>query len=71
MENNNVTAITSDVVDKLKNVYDSNRETLDTMRQHIAENGSLDNGITDIEDTFEQGYNNALEYVFKTLNITF
>jgi hypothetical protein len=39
------------------------------MQKKIDEFGYLDNGLTDIYESFEMGYNNALEYVASLLGI--
>ena len=56
-------------IQKLKNAYNSTREDLIKLKQYIAENEITDDGITNVEDSFEQGCNNALEYVFNVLDI--
>lgn len=61
--------ITNEMIEKLINVYESNKETLYEVDKILDEHGILDNGITDIHETFEMGYNNALQYVFETLGI--
>lgn len=61
--------VTNDMIEKLINAYESNRETLYGVDSVLNEHGILDNGITDIHDTFEMGYNSALEYVFSVLDI--
>jgi hypothetical protein len=61
--------ITNKMVEKLINVYESNKDSLYELDGILDENGILDNGITDIHDTFEMGYNNALQYVFSVLGI--
>ena len=61
--------VTLEQVNQLKDVYKSNRNTLKELEQYIAENGITDDGLTDVAESFEQGYNNALEYVFSVLGI--
>lgn len=61
--------ITNEMIEKLINAYESNEDTLYELDAIIDEYGILDNGITDIHDTFEMGYNNALQYVFSVLGI--
>ena len=61
--------ITNEMIEKLINAYESNKNTLYELDSVIDEYGILDNGITDIHDTFEMGYNNALQYVFSVLGI--
>lgn len=61
--------ITSEMVDKLIDAYNCNKESLYQLDEIIDEHGILDNGVTDIHDTFEMGYNNALQYVFSVLGV--
>lgn len=60
-----------EIIEKLKNAYESNKEDLRQVKRDIKDCGTLDNGVSDVEDTFEMGYNNAMEYVFSTLGIKF
>lgn len=61
--------ITDEMVKKLVESHQSNKETLQEMKEFIDDVGYLNNGLTDINESFEMGYNNALEYVFKVLGI--
>lgn len=61
--------ITDEMIEALINVYKSNKDSLYELDAILDENGILDDGITDIHDTFEMGYNNALQYVFSVLGI--
>lgn len=61
--------LTDEQVNKLISAYVSNKEELKEIKQHLREYGILDNGVSDIQDTFEMGYNNALEYVFTVLEL--
>lgn len=61
--------IPQETINKLIDVYESNKDSLYNLYDIIEEHGILDNGITDIHDTFEMGYNNALQYVFRLLGI--
>jgi hypothetical protein len=61
--------ITNEMVEKLINTYESNADSLYELYRILNKNGVLDNGITDIHDTFEMGYNNALQHVFSILDI--
>ena len=61
--------ITNEMLKTLINAYESNKDSLYELDGILDENGILDNGITDIHDTFEMGYNNALQYVFSVLDI--
>ncbi len=61
--------ITNEMIEKLVDAYESNKDLLYQLETIIDENGVLDTGVEDINDTFETGYNNALQYVFSVLNI--
>ena len=60
-----------ETIAKLKDAYEGNKESLRQVKRDIKSFGTLDNGISNVEETFEMGYNNALEYVFKTLGVEF
>lgn len=57
--------MTQQQIKMLENSYKSNRQEL----KQIQNNGCLDNGLDDAAESFEQGWNNALEYVFSICNI--
>ena len=59
--------ITKEQIAKLKDAYESNKETLREVEKYIEECGMTDDGLTDATESFEQGYNNALEFVFGVL----
>lgn len=61
--------ITKEQIEKLKGSYEANKEDLKEVRRYINKYDILDNGVSEVEETFEQGYNNALEYVFRVLGI--
>ena len=61
--------ITNEMITKLIDTYQSNKEELHELREFLFEHGILDDGVSDINATFEMGYNNALEYVFSVLGI--
>lgn len=63
--------INNDVVSKLLDVYRANQIDIKELENEIKKNGISNDGITNINNTFEMGYNNALEYVFKLLEIKF
>lgn len=63
--------ITNEQIAKLKDSYESNKEDLRNLRNHIKEYGMTDDGLSDVTESFEQGWNNAMEYVFITLGIEF
>ena len=59
--------ITKEQIAKLKDAYESNKEELKYVEDHIRKWGATDDGLTDATESFEQGYNNALEFVFRVL----
>lgn len=61
--------ITKEQIEELKGTYEANKEDLKEVRRYINKYDILDNGVSEVEETFEQGYNNALEYVFRVLGI--
>ena len=61
--------LTKEQIDKMKELYNSNKEELVKVKNYIREYGCTDDGVTDATESFEQGYNNALEYVFEVLGI--
>jgi hypothetical protein len=61
--------ITSEQIRELKDAYESNKEVLIDLENWIEENGCSSDGLTDIEQSHEYGYNNAMEFVFNVLNI--
>lgn len=61
--------LTKEQIDKMKELYNSNKEALVKVKNYIREYGCTDDGVTDATESFEQGYNNALEYVFEILGI--
>lgn len=61
--------ITEEQLLNLKGSYESNKEELATLENFINENGCTNEGLSDATESFEQGYNNALEYVFQILGV--
>jgi hypothetical protein len=61
--------ITKEQIEKLKSTYEGNKEELKQLEEEIARYDITDSGISDVTESFEQGYNNALEYVFRVLGI--
>ena len=61
--------ITKEQIAKLKEAYEGNKETLRELEKYIEDNIITDNGLTDVAESFEQGYNNALEFVFRILEV--
>ena len=59
--------ITKEQIAKLKDAYEGNKEELKYIEDYIRERGATDDGLMDATESFEQGYNNALEFVFKVL----
>lgn len=61
--------ITREQIKELKEGYEINKEDLKNLEEYIKENGMTDDGLCDVTESFEQGWNNALEFVFRVLNI--
>ena len=61
--------ITNEQIEILKDSYESNKEDLRNLEDYIEENGLTDDGLCDATESFEQGWNNAMEFVFMTLGI--
>ena len=61
--------ITNEQITKLINAYNSNMEILIDLENWIEENGCSSEGLSDATESFEQGWNNAMEYVFMVLGI--
>ena len=61
--------ITKEQIGKLKGTYEANKEDLRELEKCIREYGVTGDGCSDATESFEQGYNNALEYVFGVLGI--
>ena len=59
--------ITNEQIAKLRDTYESNKEELKYIEDCIRKWGVTDEGLTDATESFEQGYNNALEFVFRVL----
>ena len=59
--------ITKEQIAKLKESYEGNKRQLKEVEEYIEEYGMTDDGLTDATESFEQGYNNALEFVFGVL----
>lgn len=63
--------ITIEQIKWLKESYEDNKVSLAELENHIEEYGVTDYGLDDVGESFEQGYNNAMEYVFRTLGIEY
>lgn len=63
--------ITEETLKKIKDTYESNKEELEKLSNYIKENNVTDYGLDDVSESFEQGYNNALEYVFGIIGISY
>lgn len=63
--------ITNELIDLLKGTYEANKEDLRELEVCIAKYGVTDDGCSDVTESFEQGYNNAMEFVFKVLGIKY
>lgn len=64
-----VLAVGDGSLSKLKALYQSNKEELEKIANEIELYGVTDSGLTDVTESFEQGFNNALEQVFDVLEI--
>ena len=62
--------ITQEQIQKLLDAYESNCDTLKDIDVMYDDYGYVGNNNTP-EETHEQGYNDALEYVFKVLGIEY
>lgn len=58
-------------IEELKKTYYANVDVLKELENFINEHGVTDDGVTNANESFEQGYNNALEYVFKIFGIDY
>lgn len=63
--------ITKEQIKILKINYEHNKEMLIDLENYIEENGIADEGLSDVTESFEQGWNNAMEFVFLTLGIDY
>lgn len=61
--------ITNEQIAALKEDYEDNKANLKLLEEFIEENGMTSEGLTDVTESFEQGWNNAMEFVFSVLNI--
>ena len=61
--------ITTEQIKELKESYLSNKKDLKAIRDFILEHGCTNDGLIDETESFEQGWNNAMEYVFYVLGI--
>lgn len=55
----------------IKGTYEANKEDLKELERFINKHGMTEDGLSDVNESFEQGYNNALEFVFRTLGVDF
>ena len=67
IEEDSIMTITTEQIAKLKDAYESNKMDLKDIEEYIEEYGMTDDGLTDATESFEQGWNNALEFVFRVL----
>lgn len=63
--------ISAKQMETLKNLYKSNKDSLKELENFISEHGVTDCGLTDATESFEQGYNNAMEQIFNMFGIDF
>lgn len=68
-EKKNPWVITEYQMEQMVDSYNANKEDLENLESYIKENGCTDDGLSDVAESFEQGWNNALKYVFSLLNI--
>lgn len=61
--------VTEEMLNKLIATYEGNKEDLHEIEEYLKHD-YLDDGVGNVNDTFEMGYNNALEYVFSVLGFT-
>lgn len=61
--------ITPAQISEIRESYKNNREDLTRIRNFIKEYGESDDGVRDASESFEQGWNNAVEFLCKTLGI--
>lgn len=61
--------ITSEQIERLREMYEVNQVCLNELAEYIEENGVTDDGLTDVEGSFEQGWHNAMKFVFNVLGI--
>lgn len=62
--------ITNEQITMFKEAYYSNKEDLEKLEDYLEQYTCLED-ITDPSESYEQGYNNALEMVFHTLGIKY
>lgn len=63
--------ITKVQIETLIESYKDNKASLEELDDYIEENGITDEGLSDATESFEQGWNNAMEFVFFTLGIDY
>lgn len=61
--------ITDENITKIKDMYESNKESLALVESTIKRNGVLDSGLSEADESFEQGFNNGIESVCTILGI--
>lgn len=63
--------ISKEQLKRILDSYNCNKEDLSNIENYISRNGCLQNGLSEASESFEQGYNNAMEYVFNILGIKY
>ena len=58
-------------IKKLLDIYEGNKEDLKNLAERVEEGEFITEDFHDVTQSFEQGYNNALELVFDTLGIEY
>lgn len=61
--------ITNKQITQLRDSYETNKKDLKNLRNYIREYGMTNDGLSDVAESFEQGWNNAMEFVFFVLNL--
>jgi len=53
----------------LKDSYKANEKDLKKVQRYVNKYGCTEDGLSDASESFEQGWNNALQFVFSTLGV--
>ena len=56
-------------IKSLKEAYEDNKCELAEVESTISNYGCCNNGLAEASESFEQGWNNAMEFVFQVLEI--
>ena len=63
--------ITNEQIKELRESYAVNKVALRELEEYIDEEGMTSEGLIDVTESFEQGWNNAMEFVFSKLGIKY